>query len=158
MGTDLLHKHKVKIDFGSSLLNIGSGIKQIEVDGSLFNSPKQKYSIQYLQSLDPFREELEDVSVRVQHPQADWSLDPKVQSLVTSFRDIFSKDLLGLNRVKSTEHRISLQSAKPIALPSRRLPLAQEQQVHNLINEWLSADLIEESAGPYAFPIVVVPK
>ena len=63
-----------------------------------------------------------------------------------------------LGRCTAIQHEINTGSAKPIAMKPRKLSPAKQEEVKQQIAELLEAGAIEKSKGPWAAPLVLVPK
>lgn len=55
-------------------------------------------------------------------------------------------------------HKINTSDCKPVAIPYRRLPPNQYQEIKDHIQSLLDKKIITKSTSPYASPIVVVRK
>ena len=71
---------------------------------------------------------------------------------------MFSKGSFDLGTFSSVQHSIDLVDGPPISCPTRRLPVAFEEKVNEIISDMLHNNIIRRSTSPYSAPIVVVPK
>lgn len=70
----------------------------------------------------------------------------------------FMTDENDLGFTSKVQHRIRLKSDKPIAVPYRRIPPQQLEEVGKHLRDMVKRNIIVESYSPYAAPIVVVRK
>ena len=61
-------------------------------------------------------------------------------------------------RTERLYHRIDTGDARPIRQPPRRLPLAKQALVNDLLEDMKNKGLIEESDSPWSSPVVLVGK
>lgn len=61
-------------------------------------------------------------------------------------------------RTQEVEHQINTGNALPIRQRPRRLPLAQQEEVEQMIQTMKKEDIIEESSSPWSSPVVLIPK
>lgn len=61
-------------------------------------------------------------------------------------------------RTTLIQHRIDTGEAQPIRQPPRRLPMAKQQEVKELVDKMLSEGIIEQSSSPWSAPVVLVTK
>jgi hypothetical protein len=78
--------------------------------------------------------------------------------LLTEYEDIFSGNIEDYGRTNKVYHRINTGDAKPIRQPPRRLPLAKQAEVSEMLNDMQCHGVIEESDSPWSSPIVLVRK
>jgi len=73
------------------------------------------------------------------------------------YNNLFNVDNLGL--IKGSKHMINLKDkSKTICLPNRRIPIAYESKVNEIIIDLLKKGVIRKSNSFYNSPTVVVPK
>uniref|UniRef100_A0A2N9FZ49 Chromo domain-containing protein n=1 Tax=Fagus sylvatica TaxID=28930 RepID=A0A2N9FZ49_FAGSY len=85
-------------------------------------------------------------------------LEPCLQKVLTSFRDIF-KEPKGLPPPRSHDHRIPLaQGSQPISVRPYRYPHFQEAETERLVEEMLGSGVIRTSTSPYSSPAILVKK
>ena len=82
----------------------------------------------------------------------------RMKDILHEFKDVFSKSKLDLGYNNSFEHRIETGSAAPIACSPRRVPVALEDKVDQLVQQLLQQKIIRPSVSPWNSPIVVVSK
>ena len=56
------------------------------------------------------------------------------------------------------QHRIETGDNPPVRQSPRRIPFSVRLQMARMVNEMLSAHVIEESSSPWASPVVLVAK
>lgn len=88
-------------------------------------------------------------------PQVNASDLQDLNSLITSFRDVFAKHGPPTDLV---EHAIELTSATPIAQPPYRVNPRLRKEVDQQIKDLLENDIIEECESAWSAPMVIVPK
>ena len=74
------------------------------------------------------------------------------------FSDLFSSHAFDIGRFKDVKHRIFTTCNYPIRCQTRRIPMAYQKQVDEMIEELLKNDIIVPSSSPWNSPIVIVPK
>jgi hypothetical protein len=82
----------------------------------------------------------------------------KLMIVLREFRDVFSNGKMDIGCTPVIEHQIDTDGASPIAEPPRRIPMALEEKVDNLVTELLKNDIIQPSESPWNAPIVIVAK
>jgi hypothetical protein len=55
-------------------------------------------------------------------------------------------------------HRIDTGDARPIRQPPRRIPLAKQEEVEEMLDDMQRHGVIEESDSPWSSPVVLVRK
>ena len=81
-----------------------------------------------------------------------------LQTLFTSYADVFALDSSELGTTEMVTHSIDTGQHRPIKQPLRRTPFALRDKVDQLVHEMLDQGVIEPSASPWASPIVLVQK
>ena len=74
------------------------------------------------------------------------------------FNDVFALDDRELGEAKAVEHVIDTGDSQPIRQLPRRVPFALRKEISRLVQEMLDGDIIQESASPWASPVVLVRK
>ncbi|CAC5402838.1 unnamed protein product [Mytilus coruscus] len=82
----------------------------------------------------------------------------KVKDLLNKNTDIFCKNDLDIGYTDIVKHRILTTDEKPIAIPHRRIPTYQMEEVRAHIKQLLNQNIIRKSSSPYAAPVVIVRK
>jgi len=82
----------------------------------------------------------------------------QIQSLLTEFLDIFSKNKSDIGHCTLVKHDIYVNDASPIHLPTRRVPLGMEDRVDEMVDGLLKQKVIRPSMSPWNAPIVVIKK
>jgi hypothetical protein len=75
--------------------------------------------------------------------------------LITELQDVFATsdgDFGGTDRLY---HRSNIGDALPIRQPSRRLPLAKQAEVNDILNDMKAKTVVEESDSSWASPVVL---
>ena len=81
----------------------------------------------------------------------------KLYALLLSFADVFALCDKQLGRTDKLQHSINMKGSHPIRQQPRRLPPFR-REVHQLLDDMLSRDIILPSTSPWASPIVLVKK
>jgi hypothetical protein len=82
----------------------------------------------------------------------------ELKELLTEYGDIFAGDDKDYGRTNKVYHRIDMGDARPIRQPQRRIPLAKQVEVRELLGDMPRNGVIEESDCPWSSPIVLVRK
>ena len=82
----------------------------------------------------------------------------QLYSLLLGFTDVFAFSSDQLGRTDKLAHTINTDGCHPIRQQARRLPPFQREQVHQLLQDMLSRDVIQPSTSPWASPVVLVKK
>jgi len=82
----------------------------------------------------------------------------KVEALVKEYDSIFSFHKLDVGLSNMVQHKIETGNNSPIAVPVRRVPVALEKKVDDLIQDLLKNGIITPSDSPWCAPIVAVGK
>jgi hypothetical protein len=104
----------------------------------------------------------------LEQPQAR-DLSSKLQDITEAARPHLSngefqdlEELLGEYeyhvQTNKVYHRIDTGDARPIRHPPRRLPLAKQTKLREMLNEMQCYGVIEESNSPWSSPVVLVRK
>ena len=78
--------------------------------------------------------------------------------LLIEYADIFATSDMDLGRTGQLKHSITTDGATPVRQAVRRLPPARREEVRKLLKGMLEKDVIQQSASPWASPIVLVKK
>jgi hypothetical protein len=81
-----------------------------------------------------------------------------LEGLIAEFRDVFATNSDDFRCTDRVCHRIDAGDAWPIRQPPRRLPLAKQAEVDNMLDDMKRKGVIEESVGPWSSPVVLVRK
>lgn len=81
-----------------------------------------------------------------------------MNELLFEYKDIFSTHKWDIGITNVVQHKIDTREVAPIALPTRRVPVALEEKVDKLVETLLDHNIIEPSESPWNAPIVVVAK
>ena len=88
----------------------------------------------------------------------DDSQKQKLKDLITKYHSIFSKNKYDIGQIKDYEAEIIVNDEKPIAQAYRPIPYYRREELQNILNELLKAQIISESSSDYCSPIVLVKK
>jgi hypothetical protein len=80
------------------------------------------------------------------------------EELVAEYEDIFAGDSEDRGRINKVYHRIDTGQAQSIRQRPRRLLLAKQAQVSEMLEGMQRQGIIEESDSPYSSPLVLVKK
>jgi hypothetical protein len=81
-----------------------------------------------------------------------------LEELLAEYEDIFAVDSEDHGRTNQVYHRIDKGDARPIRQPPRRLSLAKQTEVSEMLDDMQRRRVIEESDSPWSFPVVLVRK
>lgn len=81
-----------------------------------------------------------------------------LKPILMEYCDVFSTSKMDIGCVAGVEHQILTGNTAPIALNSRRTPIALEEKVDNLVDALLEQKVIRPSHSPWNAPIVVAMK
>lgn len=82
----------------------------------------------------------------------------KLLNLLQSFSHCFASNLQQLGCTNATEMTIDLNSDKPVVYRPYRLSHKEREQVRDMVDEMINADIIRESVSEYASPVILVRK
>ena len=82
----------------------------------------------------------------------------RLRRLVERHQSTFATQGDGCGRTSLVQHRIDTGNSVPIKLPPRRVPLAQEQEIEELLEEMKKSGIIEPSSSPWSSPVTLSPK
>jgi hypothetical protein len=91
-------------------------------------------------------------------PNLDATETQALEGLIAEFRDVFATNSDVFGRTNRVRHRIDTGDARPIRQLPRRLPLAKQAEVDNMLDDMKRKGVIEESEGPWSPPGVLVRK
>nr|WPV71156.1 MAG: replicase [Ips erranti-like virus 3] len=78
--------------------------------------------------------------------------------LLHDYKDVFALNETDLGRTHLVRHKIETGDYLPIKQRPRRLPLAKQAEVENLIQDMADRSVIEPSTSPWSSPVVLVTK
>jgi hypothetical protein len=81
-----------------------------------------------------------------------------LEELLAEYKDIFAMDSEGHGRTNKVYHRIDTGDARPVIQPQRRLPLAKQAVVSEMLDDMQRRGVIEESESTWSSPVVLVRK
>jgi hypothetical protein len=81
-----------------------------------------------------------------------------LEELLAEYEDIFAVDSENHGRTNKVYHRIDAGDARPIRQPPRRLPLAKQMELSEMLDDMQRRGVIEQSDSPWSSPVVLVKK
>jgi hypothetical protein len=81
-----------------------------------------------------------------------------LRKLLTEYEDIFSGDDEDYGRTNKVYHRIDTGDARTIRRPPRRIRLAKQAEIKEMLDDMQRHGVIEESDSPWSSPIVLARK
>jgi hypothetical protein len=81
-----------------------------------------------------------------------------LEELLTIYDDIFAVHSEDHGRTNKLYHRIDTGDARPICQTPRRLSLAKQAEISEMLNDMQRRGVIEESDSPWSSPVVLVRK
>ncbi|XP_068204608.1 uncharacterized protein [Palaemon carinicauda] len=143
-------KDNVSIEAGSILATVQLGIREFMEDDD--NENIEKLSETELQN---HRRKL---GVNVDESNLSKSDLVRLDKILYKYKNCFELNDSDLGLIKGWEHSIRLSCGKPIKLPYRRIAPTLIPEAKQLLDDLKKRGVIEESASPYAAPIVLVRK
>ncbi|XP_068240956.1 uncharacterized protein [Palaemon carinicauda] len=140
-------KDNVSIEAGSILATVQLGIREFMEDDD--NENIEKLSETELQN---HRRKL---GVNVDESNLSKSDLVRLDKILYKYKDCFELNDSDLGLIKGWEHSIRLSCGKPIKLPYRRIAPTLIPEAKQLLDDLKKRGVIEESASPYAAPIVL---
>ncbi|XP_023701466.1 uncharacterized protein LOC111861267 [Cryptotermes secundus] len=80
----------------------------------------------------------------------------ELEDLVSEYADIFAQDNEDYGRTNRVYHRIDTGEALPIRQPARRVSLAKQAEVNEMLDNMRGQGVIEESDSPWLSPVVLL--
>jgi hypothetical protein len=80
----------------------------------------------------------------------------RLEESVTEFQEVFATKNYDCGRTDRVYHRIDNGDAPPIRKPPRRLPLAKQAEVNEMLQDMEGRGVIEETDNPWSLPAVPV--
>ena len=99
-----------------------------------------------------------DILDLVTLPEVDEDKKSMLRELFQDFKHLFAESDNDLGRTDLVEMTIETGSQHPIRQKPYRSALSQKETIEKHISTMLDADIIRESASPWASPVVIVPK
>ena len=97
----------------------------------------------------------ENLSVEVGQ-RLDAQQQNKLYALLLGYADVFALNDKQLGRTDRLKHTIDTKGSHPIYQQARRISPFKREEVHQLLSDMLSRDIIQPSTSPWAFSIVFV--
>ena len=115
---------------------------------------------EHMDTKDLFNVELNGIQNKINFELEHLPEDERklMDDLLDEYKDIFSVHKWDIGKTNVVRHKINTGESAPIALPTRRVPIALEEKVDKLVETLLEHDIIEPSESPFNAPIVVVTK
>jgi hypothetical protein len=82
----------------------------------------------------------------------------ELEELLAEYKVTFAVDNKGHGRTNKVYHRIDTGDTRPIRQTPRRLPLAKQAEVSEMLDDMQRRGVIEESDSPWSSPVVLVRK
>lgn len=73
-------------------------------------------------------------------------------------QNVFSKNSTDIGLCKLIKHKIDVRDSRPIKQAPRRIPVHYRSKVYEMLEDMKKQKVIEPSCGPWASPIVLIPK
>ena len=105
----------------------------------------------------PLKPELRKILDEVQYPLSETERRAVEQMLLRN-QAAFQCEGEPLGRTDIVKHHIETTDPKPIKQKARRFPIHQKDEGNKIVDEMLSADVIEPSNSPWSSPVVLVKK
>jgi hypothetical protein len=81
-----------------------------------------------------------------------------LEEIIADYQDVFETKSGDHGLTEKVYHRIDTGDARPIRQPPRRLPLANQAEFNDMLEDMKSKGVIEESDSPWSSPVVLVRK
>ena len=88
----------------------------------------------------------------------DSEVGQQILECALDFQDVFALDDRELGEAKGVEHVIDTGDSQPMRQLPRRVPFALRKEISRMVQEMLDGDIVQESASPWASPVVLVKK
>jgi hypothetical protein len=82
----------------------------------------------------------------------------ELEELLTEYEDIFARNNEDYEKTNKAYHRIDMGDARPIRQTPRRLPLAKQAEVSEMLDNMQRHRVIKESDSPWSSPVVLLRK
>jgi ribA/ribD-fused uncharacterized protein len=82
----------------------------------------------------------------------------RLSLMLSRYTEIFNKEETDFGRTDRATHQIHLKNEEPIQQRPHRVAFTQRKEIDKQVDLMLKADVIRESKGPYAHPVVMVKK
>ena len=106
---------------------------------------------------ETLKPELQKILDEIQYPLTD-SERRAVKTMLMRNQRAFQCEGESLGRTNIVKHRIQTTNSPPIKQHARRFPIHQKDEGNRIVEEMLSADIIEPSNSPWSSPVVLVKK
>jgi hypothetical protein len=78
--------------------------------------------------------------------------------LLAEYENIFAVDSEDRRQTNKVYHHIDMGDVQPVRQPARRLPLAKQAEVSEMLDDMQRHGVIEESDSPWLSPVILVRK
>ena len=102
------------------------------------------------------REKLANLLTKGKDPDSE--IGQQILECALDFQDVFALDDTELGEAKGVEHVIDTGDSQPMRQLPRRVPFALRKEISRMVQEMLDGDIVQESASPWASPVVLVKK
>ena len=79
-------------------------------------------------------------------------------ALLLEYSNVFASNDADLGRTDRLKHSIDTAGNHPVRQSVRRVPPAQREEIHQMVEDMLERDVIQPSNSPWASPVVLVRK
>ncbi|KAL7871425.1 hypothetical protein SRHO_G00064080 [Serrasalmus rhombeus] len=155
LGMDFMLRASITIHVPSRTVSIGTKADQNR--GAQSDAPILEETVCALEGPDLTcsQEDASAISVKVGESSLSHDQKERLHALLGDFQGLFSGRL---GHTSLAEHRIETGDAKPINLPPYRTSPLKKKLIEEQIQIMLEEDIIEPASGPWAAPVVIVPK
>ncbi|KAL7863396.1 hypothetical protein SRHO_G00123800 [Serrasalmus rhombeus] len=155
LGMDFMLRASITIHVPSRTVSIGTKADQNR--GVQGDAPILEETVCALEGPDLTcsQEDASAISVKVGESSLNHDQKGKLHALLGDFQGLFSGRL---GHTSLAEHRIETGDTKPINLPAYRTSPLKKKLIEEQIQIMLEEDIIEPASGPWAAPVVIVPK
>ena len=164
LGKTWLARHNPDIDWRTNTLTLKQDNRTITLQVDAQQRPRRIESISAIQFRKAARKSKEAYAVVVRPIQdkdaSPTPTDPRIQSLLQEFQDVFPDDLPeGLPPARNVDHKIEVipGSSTPFR-PIYRLSLPELQTLRAELDDLLAKGHIQPSKSPYGAPILFIKK
>ena len=105
----------------------------------------------------PLKPEIKKILDEIQYPLSETERRAVEQMLIRN-QHAFQCEGEPLGRTDKVKHHIETTDPTPIKQRARRFPIHQRDEGNKIVEEMLSADVIEPSSSPWSSPVVLVKK
>lgn len=141
LGLDFMRKYRCEIDVDRGVLKCGK--EEILME----STPSEKVlRLKF------------DVSTLLENCDLTGVEMDKAKKTLLQYADMFSTDDADIGRTGLVQHKINTGNELPIRQRPRRVPVAREKEVKEMIERMVKNSFIEPSSSPWCSPVVLVKK